>query len=227
MNVSGDHTSVPWDAIDTVLLDMDGTLLDLNYDNQIFAHRLPAAFAKHHELTLEAASQQLGDHMAKISGTMDFYRLNYWRDLTGLDILALHEQAANLICFLPGAAEFLGRLSEHGKRTLIVTNADRQSFAIKDRVLRLSPRVNQVVSSHDLGMPKEENAFWVWLAGQYDLNPSTTLLVDDTARVLRAAETFGIAHTLAVAQPDQQRPPRDMPGRPSFGHYDQLIAELA
>ncbi len=227
MNVSGDHTSVPWDAIDTVLLDMDGTLLDLNYDNQIFAHRLPAAFAKHHELTLEAASQQLGDHMAKVSGTMDFYRLNYWRDLTGLDILALHEQAANLICFLPGAAEFLGRLSEHGKRTLIVTNADRQSFAIKDRVLRLSPRVNQVVSSHDLGMPKEENAFWVWLAGQYDLNPSTTLLVDDTARVLRAAETFGIAHTLAVAQPDQQRPPRDMPGRPSFGHYDQLIAELA
>jgi len=76
-------------------------------------------------------------------------------------------------------------------------------------------------------MPKEENAFWVWLAGQYDLNPSTTLFVDDTARVLRAAETFGIAHTLAVAQPDQQRPPRDMPGRPSFGHYDQLIAELA
>ena len=227
MSVGGDHTSVPWDAIDTVLLDMDGTLLDLNYDNQIFAHRLPAAFAKHHELTLEAASQQLGDHMAKVSGTMDFYRLNYWRDLTGLDILALHEQAANLICFLPGAAEFLGRLSEHGKRTLIVTNADRQSFAIKDRVLQLSPRVNQVISSHDLGIPKEENAFWVWLAGQYDLNPSTTLLVDDTARVLRAAETFGIAHTLAVAQPDQQRPPRDMPGRPSFGHYDQLIAELA
>jgi putative hydrolase of the HAD superfamily len=158
---------------------------------------------------------------------MDFYRLNYWRDLTGLDILALHEQAANLICFLPGAAEFLRTLSEHGKRTLIVTNADRQSFAIKDRVLRLSPRVNQVISSHDLGIPKEENAFWVWLTEQHDLNPSTTLFVDDTARVLRAAEIFGIAHTLAVAQPDQQRPPRDMPGRPSFGHYDQLIAELA
>jgi putative hydrolase of the HAD superfamily len=227
MNVSGDHTSVPWDAIDTVLMDMDGTLLDLNYDNQIFAHRLPAAFAKHHGLTLEAASQQLGDHMAKVSGTMDFYRLNYWRDLTGIDILALHEQAANLVCFLPGAAEFLQTLSEHGKRTLIVTNADRQSFAIKDRVLRLSPRVNQVISSHDLGIPKEENAFWVWLTEQHDLNPSTTLFVDDTARVLRAAEIFGIAHTLAVAQPDQQRPPRDMPGRPSFGHYDQLIAELA
>ena len=227
MNVSGDHTSVPWDAIDTVLMDMDGTLLDLNYDNQIFAHRLPSAFAKHYGLTLEAASQQLGDHMANVSGTMDFYRLNYWRDLTGLDILALHEQAANLICFLPGAAEFLRTLSEHGKRTLIVTNADRQSFAIKDRVLRLSPRVNQVISSHDLGIPKEENAFWVWLTEQHDLNPSTTLFVDDTARVLKAAEIFGIAHTLAVAQPDQQRPPRDMPGRPSFGHYDQLIAELA
>ena len=227
MNVSRDHTPVPWDAIDTVLLDMDGTLLDLNYDNQIFSHLLPNAFAKHHELTLAAASQQLGDHMAKVSGTMDFYRLDYWRDLTGLDILALHEQAANLICFLPSAEGFLRTLSEHGKRTLIVTNADRQSFAIKDRVLRLSPRVNHVISSHDLGIPKEDNAFWVWLTGQYDLNPSTTLFVDDTPRVLRAAETFGIAHTLAVAQPDQQRPPRDMQGRPSFDHYAQLIAELA
>ena len=37
MNVNRDHTLVPWDTIDTVLLDMDGTLLDLNYDNQFFA----------------------------------------------------------------------------------------------------------------------------------------------------------------------------------------------
>ena len=226
MNVNRNHTLVPWDTIDTVLLDMDGTLLDLNYDNQIFSHLLPTAFADYHSLTLEEARLRLSDQMSKLKGTMDFYRLDYWHDATKVDILALHERAAELIRFLPGAEAFLEMLSKRGKRVLIVTNADRQSFAIKDRALQLTTRVNQVISSHDFGSPKEDNAFWVWLTEQFDINPKTTLFVDNTPRVLRAAEVFGIAHTLAVAQPDQKRPPRDMQGWSSFNHYDQLIAEL-
>jgi putative hydrolase of the HAD superfamily len=46
MNLTPNFSLVPWQNIDTVLLDMDGTLLDLNYDNQIFGHLLPAAYAK-------------------------------------------------------------------------------------------------------------------------------------------------------------------------------------
>ena len=90
MNFNRDHTLVPWDTIDTVLLDMDGTLLDLNYDNQIFSHLLPSAFADYHSLTLEEARQQLNDHMTKLKGTMDFYRLDYWHKATKVDVLGLH-----------------------------------------------------------------------------------------------------------------------------------------
>ena len=86
MNFNRDHTLVPWDTIDTVLLDMDGTLLDLNYDNQIFSHLLPSAFADYHSLTLEEARQQLNDHMTKLKGTMDFYRLDYWHKATKVDV---------------------------------------------------------------------------------------------------------------------------------------------
>ena len=89
---------------------------------------------------------------------MDFYRLDYWHKATKVDVLALHEQAADLISFLPSAEAFLKVLSKHGKRVLIVTNADRQSFTIKDIKLQLGARVNEI-SSHDFGSPKEDNAF--------------------------------------------------------------------
>ncbi|HNG60363.1 MAG TPA: haloacid dehalogenase, partial [Cellvibrionaceae bacterium] len=36
---------IPWQAIDTLLLDMDGTLLDLHYDNYFWLEYLPRAFA--------------------------------------------------------------------------------------------------------------------------------------------------------------------------------------
>lgn len=38
--------STAWDEIESVLLDMDGTLLDLNYDNRVWNELVPAAFAQ-------------------------------------------------------------------------------------------------------------------------------------------------------------------------------------
>ena len=108
---------------------------------------------------------------------MDFYRLDYWHEATKVDVLALHEQAADLIRFLPSAEAFLKVLSKHGKRVFIVTNADRQSFTIKDRALQLAARVNKVISSHDFGSPKEDNAFWIWLTEQFTLTPKPRCLL--------------------------------------------------
>jgi len=226
MNLTPKFSLVPWQNIDTVLLDMDGTLLDLNYDNQIFGHLLPAAYAKLHDLSAESAQAQLHSHMMRLLGTMDFYRFEYWREFTGLDMVALHEQAADLICFLPGADIFLERLTRCKKRVLIATNADRQSFAIKDKALQLAARVDEVISSHDYGVPKENDAFWPTLVEQTQLDPARTLFIDDTQRVLDAAKRFGIAQTLAVACPDTRKPARKTQGHPSFEHYEQLLSGL-
>ncbi len=226
MNLTPNFSLVPWQNIDTVLLDMDGTLLDLNYDNQIFGHLLPAAYAKLHDLSAESAQAQLHSHMMGLLGTMDFYRFDYWREFTGLDMVALHEQAADLICFLPGADTFLERLTRCKKRVLIATNADRQSFAIKDKALQLTTQVDEVISSHDYGVPKENDAFWPTLVEQTQLDPARTLFIDDTQRVLDAAKRFGIAQTLAVAYPDTRKPARQTQGHPSFDHYEQLLSGL-
>ena len=149
MNLTPNTSLVPWQNIDTVLLDMDGTLLDLNYDNQIFGHLLPSVYAKQNSLSAESPREQLQSHMMQLLGTMDCYRFDYWREFTGLDMVALHEQAAELICFLPGADTFLEQLTRCQKRVLIATNADRQSLAIKEKALNLAARVDEVISSHD------------------------------------------------------------------------------
>ena len=99
---------------------------------------------------------------------------------------------AELICFLPGADRFLEQLALQ-KRVLIATNADRQSLAIKEKALNLTAQVDEVISSHDYGVPKENDAFWHTLVDQTQLDPARTLFIDDTQRVLDAAKRFGIA----------------------------------
>ena len=164
--------------------------------------------------------------MMRLLGTMDFYRFDYWQAFTGLDMVALHEQAAELICFLPGADTFLEQLTHCSKRVLIATNADRQSFDIKDKALSLTARVDQVISSHDYGVPKENDAFWHTLVERTRLDPARTLFIDDTQRVLDAAKRFGIAQTCAVSYPDTHKPAREPQGHPSCTHYDQLLSGL-
>ena len=217
---------ITWQSIDTVLLDMDGTLLDLKYDNQVWSQLLPQAYAKSRGIPLQQAGDDLMAHMRQILGSMNFYRFDYWRDFTGLDMVHLHQQATGLIEFLPGAQAFLEALVRANKSTIVVTNADRQSLQVKEPVLQLASKVDKVISSHYYGAPKEEHAFWQALKDDIAFDPSRTLFIDDTPRVLEAAQKFGIGHLLAVAKPDSQRANRDTLGWQSFDHYDQLLANL-
>ena len=90
---------ISWDTIDTVLLDMDGTLLDLAYDNTLWNSVLPERFSEAHELSLEAARRHLFAHMSERRGQLEFYCLDYWAEYTGLDVVALHHELAQLIAW--------------------------------------------------------------------------------------------------------------------------------
>ena len=46
---------INWDDVDTVLLDMDGTLLDLRYDNMLWNTLLPQRFSESRSMPLDAA----------------------------------------------------------------------------------------------------------------------------------------------------------------------------
>jgi len=214
---------VSWDAIDTVLLDMDGTLLDLAYDNTLWTHLLPERFSATYQVSLDHARNHLFTHMSERQGQLEFYCLEYWAEFTGLDIVALHEELTHLIAFRPYVTDFLDHVLQLERQALLVTNAHRDSLAVKVRHVDLDQRLHALVSCHDYGAPKESETFWQSLIAEHPFDPARTLLIDDNAAVLDAAGRFGIEHLLTVAQPDSSRPTRTGLKHPAVHDFRDLM----
>jgi len=197
-----------WHEIDTVLLDMDGTLLDLHFDNHFWQEHLPSRYAQQHHLSLSEAKAHLERRFSAEKGSLNWYSTAFWSDALAVDIPALKEEVADRIRLRPAVKPFLRRLDELGKRVVLLTNAHRQSIEIKLRITQLERQLHQIHSTHDLGLAKEQPGFWEKFAQKEPFDPSRTLLIDDTLEVLQNAQRHGIRHLLAIHQPDSKAPPR-------------------
>lgn len=199
-----------WKKIETVLLDMDGTLLDLNFDNHFWQEFVPLRYARQHHLTLEEAKRFLEPLFKSMEGKLEWYCLDYWSRELQLDIAGLKAEISGLIAVLPHVTEFLIKLKASQRRVLLVTNAHRGSLGIKMEKTCLQPFFDAIVCSHDYGVPKEHSGFWPRLQSGYPFDKQRTVLIDDSLAVLNSARQFGIAHLIAVAQPDSRRAPRQI-----------------
>ena len=199
-----------WKDIDTVLLDMDGTLLDLYFDSYFWREHVPQRYAEKHALEIDEAKAELFPKFQRVEGTMDWYCLDYWSDQLGLDIALLKEEIDHLIAIHPHVLDFLDRLRKQGKAAILVTNAHQKSLMLKLDRTQLHNHLDKVICAHDFGMPKEEPRFWTKLVTEVPFEKSHTLLVDDSLPVLRSAREYGIQHLLAVHNPDSRTPKKDV-----------------
>lgn len=199
-----------WQTIDTVLLDMDGTLLDLNFDNQFWNKYLPKCYAQQYGLSFEAAQATLFPRFQEKLGTLEWYCVDYWSNEFDMDIALLKEEIAHLIAIHPYVSEFLLALRHHQKRVVLVTNAHHKSLSLKMQRTQLADHFDHIVCAHDLGLPKESIAFWDKLQQIEPFKPVSSLLIDDNLSVLRSAASYGIAHLLGIYQPDTQGPPKEV-----------------
>lgn len=197
-----------WHGIDTVLLDLDGTLLDLAFDNRFWRQQVPEAFARRCAIPLEQARAELEPRFAACEGTLNWYCIEHWSRELGLDIRALKQEAAPGICWLPGAREFLGRVRALGKRLVLITNAHPAALAIKDARTAVVSHFDAGFSAHAFGAPKEHPRFWRELARAEQFRPARSLFVDDSLGVLRAAREAGVGLIYAVRRPDSSGPAR-------------------
>jgi putative hydrolase of the HAD superfamily len=216
----------PWHDIDTVLLDMDGTLLDLHFDNYFWLHYLPERYAETHRVSLETAKSRLHAHYKAHHGTLNWYCLEFWGDSLQMNIRALKEEVKHLIKIRPFVVEFLRRLREHGKRLILITNAHPQSLDLKLEVTHIDQWLDMVISSHQLQYPKEEQAFWQCLMIREQFDPARTLFIDDSPRILQSALDFGVRHVLGIRHPDSQQAPCDLSPFPAIDHFDELLPTL-
>lgn len=206
---------VAWDRVDHVILDMDGTILDLSYDNYFWRELVPQRYAQINGLTLEQAREKLTPRFLEVQHTLPWYCTDYWSDITGINMAALKREIRHRIGPLEGAVDFLHAVRASGRALWLATNAHYDSWSLKLEHTGLTPLFDVIVSSHQFGAPKEDAQFWQRFKAQHPFDPARALFVDDSLPVLEAARAFGIGQVVAISHPDTSSPPRTIENFPA------------
>ncbi len=142
------------------MLDMDGTILDLAFDNYVWRQLVPERYATHNGLDYEIARERLYAKYASIQGDLEWYCLDHWSERLGFDVLGLHQEVHHRIEYLPGARAFLERVREMDVQVLLVTNSHPDTLHLKESTLGFSDCFDGLHSSHIYGHAKESQKFW-------------------------------------------------------------------
>ncbi len=193
---------------DTLMLDMDGTILDLAFDNYIWLDLVPRRYAAANGMSFEAAREELLARYRSVQGDLEWYCLDHWNDHLGIDVVKIHHDVTYRIGYLPGALEFLRSVAATDKRVLLVTNSHPDTLHLKDAVTGFADYFDGVHSSHAYGHAKESQAFWHALQDTVDFDVETTLFVDDSQPVLQSARQYGLRMLVTVTRPDTSEPVR-------------------
>ena len=200
---------IDWQSVDTVLLDMDGTLLDLEFDNWFWQKHVPECYARQQGLDRAEADRIIHDWITSHLGTLNWYCLDFWTAELGLEIASLKREAGDRIAVRPGADTFLQALKESDKQVIMVTNAHRDALDLKVERTGIDRYFDEIVSSHDYGHAKEAQSFWQHLQRHLPFDPARALLVDDSLPVLHSAQLYGIGQPVSILHPDSSLPRRD------------------
>lgn len=212
-----------WDAVDDVLLDMDGTLLDRHFDNFFFEEELPRRYAALHGLAFGVARDRLMAMYRSVEGELAWTDLHYWTERVGIDVVAMHRELDHMIGFLPGAEEFLRHLRRLGKRVTIVTNAHASGVGIKNAKTGLDRYVDRIVDAFEVGYLKMRPEYWPACRRLLDFDPKRSFYMDDDEGCLLAARSFGIAHIVHSAKSSTRLPPAPLPTFPSLSDFAPLV----
>ncbi len=217
--------NIDWQTIDDVLLDMDGTLLDLHYDATFWlktVHSIVASFTGESENEIRDRFQK---ELKRHEGTLAWYCTDRWAEFFGIDLIEAKRQLAHLIRYRPHAKQFLEALRPLPLRTIIATNAHPDVIQLKLDVVPLSTLVDGIVSSHQYGVAKEHPNFWTALFEEYSIDPNRAIFMDDSQRVLDAADRAGVREIVEIRHPNLSEPPRTT-WKQGIDDFDALLPEL-
>lgn len=190
------------------MLDMDGTVLDLAFDNYMWGDLVPRRYAAANGMSFAEGRDYLLARYSAVQGNLEWYCLDHWKDELGIDVAQLHHDVRHRIGYLPGALKFLRCVHERNLRVLLVTNSHPQTLELKHAVTGLGDYFDGLYSSHSFGFAKEHQDFWHALQEEVGFDCETTLFVDDNQSVLRSAADYGIEMLVAVTRPDSTAPLR-------------------
>jgi len=212
-----------WKAIDTVLLDMDGTLLDLNFDNFFWQEYLPLRYAEINQLDVIEATKMINQKTRAIEGTLEWYSTSYWSEVLEVDVIALKHEVRDLVTVMPHCHDFLDELKAADKDIVMVTNAHGDSLNLKMEKTGLAHKFDRLITVHEFDLPKENLACWDEVHSRHAFDKRRTLLIDDNLNALQSAQDYGIAHVLAIYQPDSKAPRKEVKHFPAIHRFTEIM----
>ena len=214
-----------WDAIDTVLLDMDGTLLDKHFDDYFWEQYVPEHYSLKHNLSIADARAELLKCYKKVENTLDWTDLNYWSHQLDLDIPELKIRINHLIDVHPYVPDFLHFCRNNNKKIYLVTNAHPKTLAIKMEKTDIGHLFDRIVCAEEVGLAKEDVRFWSGLEDMLGFEKKRTMFADDTEKVLLSAEQYGMGFLIFVARSSSRKPVQYSQRYPSIVYFKELIPE--
>jgi len=201
---------IDWRQIDTVLLDMDGTLLDLHFDSYFWQEYLPLRYAEINLIDPAQAKQSINHQTRSIAGTLEWYSTDYWSRILGVDVIELKKEIVHMVSTRPHCEDFLDALRRAGKEIVMVTNAHQDSLELKMAQTGIANKFDRLITVHEFSLPKETPGCWQEVHKRHPFVSNRTLLIDDNLKALQSALDFGIEQVLAIHQPDSMAPAVDV-----------------
>jgi putative hydrolase of the HAD superfamily len=175
-----------------ILSDLDGVILNLDYDIKFWESWLPEHVASQSNRSLKEIKIQIQAEIDAQRGTLNFYDLNYWDDLLNVDCMEIIREQEEKCSFLEGSYEALQRLSTLKNPKYILTNGDPRIQEYKAETQNFLEFFNSIFYSMHVGYPKESKEFWTLARHNLNLDFEDTIFIDDDLKVVTAAAKAGI-----------------------------------
>jgi HAD superfamily hydrolase (TIGR01509 family) len=212
-----------WNLVTHVLVDLDGTLLDRDFDDRFWERTVPVEYARKHGLSFEKAYHEVMAAYKREEGSLNWFDIDFWSRQFDLNILEIKVREGHGINALPGAYEFLEFTKKKQKSVHLVTDAHPQTVAVKMEYVPLRGYFDSILSSFDVGYTKGDVPFWQAAQRLIGFEPTTTLFIDDRLTALSSARRFGIAHIFHKALSSRTRPPDFSDGYHPVFDFTELL----
>ena len=184
-------------SIDYILLDIDGVILDQDFDNKFWQDFVPNEYAIKNKLDIKRAKLLFQKESDKTKGSIDWYDLHYWEKKFDLDLIAIAKNYADEISLLPKSLETIKKLKKT-KKIIYLTNCDPRLVRVKDEVCNFLQYADGWLSSIEINSIKENIWYWRHAVQTFQLIPHRCLFVDDNYEIVMQAKNAGISSLHAI-----------------------------